>query len=280
VRPVATPSQVIAGYQGATAAIHQRVVAYVRAVWSNSPAFRDEDIDRIVSRIVPVVQAGQMQMAGLTNAYIGQMAVLSGVTWTPGVDPSVVDYRGVPADEVYRRPAVTTYSALSDGKPYVDAVAAGLARLVSIASSDLQQSKNRQASKSIAGSGFKYFRRRLSGTENCAFCVIASTQRYNKGGLLPLHPGCDCGCEPQTSASDPGQVIDPALLELTHAAIDKKLGLTDRGARELGIGKQSSSGQPLSDFTDLIITNNHGELGPVLGWRGQHFSGPDDLHDH
>lgn len=273
-----SPEQVLTGYQSATKQVRDRVVAYVTAVWANSPAFRDADIERIVSRIVPVVQAGQMHVAQLTNAYIGSMAVLAGVAWSPGVDrAAVVDYRGTPADVVYRRPAVQTYTALSKRSTYTDAVAEGLARLLSITATDIQQSKNRQASRAIGGSGFKFFRRQLTGSEDCALCVIASTQRYTRGNLMPIHPACDCDCVPDASGSDPGQVLDPGLLELTHAEIDKRLGLSDRGARDLGIGKTTSAGKPISDYTDLTVVNEHSELGPTLGWRSDKFTSAADI---
>lgn len=261
--------------------IRERVIAYGAAAWGQSRAFRDADIDRIMARVIPVVQAGQVQAAQVTNAYIGRLAVLAGVRWTSGIDrEAIVNYRGVPAEEVYRRPAVATYSALAKGAMYVDAVQVGAARLVGILATDLQQASNRQASAAIGGSGFSGFRRQLSGSENCAFCVIASTQRYLKGDLLPLHPACDCETMPLLSATDPGQVIDQRLLDSTHAAIDKQLGFTDRGARDLGVGKVSSKGKPISDYTDLIVVNQHSELGPILGWRGAKFTGVEDLHSH
>lgn len=275
-----SPDQVIVGYQSATESIRTRVLAYVAAVWANSPAYRDADIDRIVARIVPAVRAGQMQMAQLTDAYIGRISVLAGVTWSAGVDRSLVAYRGVPADVVYRRPAVRTYTALSKGETFTDAVAQGAALLQNLAATDMQQVKNRQASRSIEGSGYKYFRRRLTGRENCALCAIASTQRYLRGDLMPIHPACDCGVEPLESGRDPGQVLDPDLLEMTHAEIDKRLNRTpgfDRGARDLGLGKTTSKGEPISDYTDLIVTNQHGELGPTLSWRSDKFTSAADI---
>lgn len=270
------PEQIVSGYLAATRSIRDRVLKYTSTVWKTSPAFRDVDIDRIVARIVPVVQAGQMQVAQLTDAYIGRMSVLAGATWTSGFDKSLVDYRGVPAGEVYRRPAKTVYTKLSEGVPFDAALAAGTARLTSIVATDIQQVKNRQAQRSVGQSGFDAFRRVLTGSENCALCTIASTQRYHKNDLLPIHPGCDCGVEPYIG-SPSTQVIDPDLLELTHSEIDLKLSGTDRGARDLGLGKTSSSGQPLSDFTDLIVSREHGELGPTLVWRSDHFTGPEQI---
>lgn len=273
-----SPDQLVAGYQAATESVRARVLAYASSLWMGSPGFRDADVERLIARIVPVVQAGQVQVAQITDSYVARMALLSGVSSSVGVDAAAVTgYRGVAAEVVYRRPAVSVYTALSKGETFATASAYGLQRLTSLISTDVQQSKNRQATKAIAGSGFSGARRVLSGAENCAFCVIASTQRYRKTELMPLHPGCDCGVEPFISASDPGQVLDQKLLDQAHTLIDEKLNVRDSGARDLGNDKFSTKGQPISDFTDLIVTNEHGELGPTLGWRVDTFTGPAGL---
>jgi hypothetical protein len=121
---------------------------------------------------------------------------LSGVPYVSSVDRSVVAYRGVGAAEVYRRPAVTIYTALANGTAYNAALEEGTNRLLSIVSTDLQQARNRQASRSVQSSGFRFYRRVLSGKEDCDKCRIASTNRYRKADLMPIHPGCDCGVEP------------------------------------------------------------------------------------
>lgn len=260
------PDQLIAGYQSATAAIRGRVVEYARRLWTSSPGLRDADVDRIVAGLVPVVQAGQRQVAQLTDAYIARVAVSAGVDWTAGLDlDAIVNYRGVPAVEVYRRPAVTAYVALNRSVPYPEAVQIGLSRLMSITATDMQQAKNRAAASAMERSGFQFFRRVLSGSENCALCAIASTQRYRRGDLLPIHPGCDCGVAALLSETDPGQVIDSTTLELIHDEVERVTGSVDRGGRA-------------PDYRDLVVTNMHGELGPTLGWRGENFTGPADLN--
>lgn len=269
-------SDLFRAYERGSSDIRRRVLTYVMAVWDSSTSYRSEDIDRIVARIVPAVRAGQLQLAALTDAYIGQIAREAGVAWTASVAREVVDYRGVPAAEVYRRPAVEIYTALAGGAVFSEAQSRGSNRLQSIVSMDLQSARTRQAQRSVSGSGFGGFRRVLTGKEDCALCVIASTQRYRKGDLLPIHPGCDCGVEP--FEGDPEvQVIDSELLERTQADIEARLGGADRGARDLGLGKSSSSGKSLSDYTDLIITRQHGEYGPTLSWRSHDFTSEADI---
>ncbi len=276
--PTATLDQLTAAHQTATAQIRDRSLAYTAALWDASPAYRDADIDRLIAQLVPQVQASQLATATLTNAYIGQAAKLAGTTALATVDRgSILDFRGVPTADVYRRGAVTLYAALSNGSPFALAVGYGLDRMLEIVATNLQQAKARQAQRALEQSGFYGYRRVLTGLENCALCAIASTQRYSKPELMPMHPGCDCGIQPVREADGPGTVLDPDVLERTHALIDQKLGLSDRGARDLGIDKRSSAGKPLSDYTDLIITNQHSELGPVLGWRSDKFTSAADI---
>lgn len=262
--------ELIRAYETQSAEIRRRVLTYVMAVWDASTGYRAEDIDRIVAQIVPAVRAGQLQTAALTDAYIGQVAREAGVSWSPRVARDVVDYRGTPAGDVYRRPAVEVYSALASGASLTDAVGRGSRRLQSIVSMDMQSARTRQAQQSVGRSGFAGFRRVLSGKEDCALCVIASTQRYHKGELLPIHPGCDCGVEP-VNGGPAVQVIAPDLLERTHAEIEARLGGSDRGARDLGLGKN------LSDYTELIVAREHGEYGPTLSWRSHDFTSEADI---
>lgn len=261
---VATQSDaLLVGYQSAAQLIRSRVLKYVAAVWGGSPGFRDAEVDRIVSRILPVVQAGQIQLANLTDAYIGRTSVLAGVTWTPGVaTKELLAYRGVDPQVVYRRPSVTVYTALAGGKSYNDAVKQGSARMMSIIATDLQQAKNRQATASIGRSGFEWFRRVLTGRENCALCAIASTQRYTRGDLMPIHPGCVPG----------DSAVSPVPGGSTHLA-DFAWGEVEAVSRRLFEGELVEFVTASDD--KVRVTPNH----PVLtdkGWVPAHLLGVGD----
>lgn len=252
--------------------IRERLVDYTTATWNSLGSWRDADIQRFVDRILPRVLAGQKSVAGLTDAYLARVLGSSPVGT---IDTSAL--RGVDPSEVYQRPAVAMRTALSQGKSFTDALAAGAARLASLVVTDLQLANTHQASEVLGSSGAAGFRRTLTGNEDCALCVIASTQRYHRGNLLPMHPGCDCGVAPLKGGEPVPQVIDSALLNATHQQVAEFTGTSDAGARDLGNGKKTSSGKSVSDYTDLIITREHGELGPVLAWRGQTFTSAADL---
>lgn len=237
------------------------------AMWNGLPDYRDRSVDKFVRVAVPKVQAGQIAQARATAEYLGGAVARDEILSARKVDQAVE----------YRRPAVTVYTALAQGLSLTESVLSGGRRLAELAATDMQLARTVQARASLANSGFTYYRRVLSGSENCAMCSIASTQRYHKRDLMPIHPGCDCGVEAVNADFDPGQVIDSELLEQVHGTIAEELGVGERGARDLGLGKTDSGGRPLSDYTELLVTREHGEWGPTLSWRSDKFTGPGDV---
>lgn len=274
---MASQADVVRNYQAAASRVRNRVEAYARTAWRSLGSYRDADIDRLVELIVPQILAGQRQIAALNDTYLATLARSAPI----GVDLAAVTGAAVrggaePAD-VYRRPAVTVYTALASGVPVAEAIARGGRRLTSLVSTDMQLAARAQQQQTMTAGGFTYYERVLTGAEDCALCAIASTQRYLVGDLMPIHPGCDCDVAPIVADADPGRVINAERLEAVHDSIATEIGQRDRGARDLGLGKTDSAGNPLSDFTDLIVTREHGEYGPTLTWRADQFTGPGDL---
>jgi hypothetical protein len=123
--------------------------------------------------------------------------------------------------------------------------------------------KVRQAQQSLEKTETPFYRRVLRGPHSCAKCIIASTRRYRKSELLPIHPGCDCDVEPVTDPNAP-LVLDEKLLLATHEQVKKFAGFK--------FSNPSAKG-----YQDLLIVHDHGEMGPVLSWRDQKFTGPSKI---
>lgn len=246
-------------------------------------SWRDEDYERYLELLGPQLAGIKLQAANLQAAYYQQVAAANNESFTPVAarPQDLTDdvlRNGAATDEVYRRPFVESWTALATGELVRTAVERGASRASSIAETDVQLASRqaglnqRRANGNIVG-----YRRVLTGSENCALCAIASTQRYTRGQLKPIHPGCDCGEEPIYGDFDPGQVIDPELLDSVQEALWQQLGVDDPGARNAGLNKLTADGRPISDFTEIIVTREHGEYGPTLAWRDQAFTGPNDF---
>jgi hypothetical protein len=265
---------VITTYGDRAAAVRQRVLSYIQRVWGSLDSWRAADIDRFVNAVVPVVTGGQQQIAALTDAYLA--AVESAITGVPvrpvGVPAALVTdeaIRGVAAADVYRRAGPTVWSSLSRGDTLTWAVRQGLNRALSMGATDLQLARTHASHHILTRKNtVRGYRRVLTGSKSCGLCIVAATQRYHRSQLLPIHPGCSCGVVPIYGDTDPGQVIDPDTLEGVHQAIADRFGAASEGAR---------GGGGIPNYRDVLVTHDHGELGPVLAVRGQHFDGPNDI---
>lgn len=258
--PLAERDALIAAHLKLVGEVRQRITEYAQAYWDALGSWRDTDVQLFVDDLVPRVQAGQLTIANLTDAYLARM---TGAGLAGPID--VTDLRGVPDEQVFTRPAVEMRTQLAGGKTFTDAKKASDLRLKSLVGTAMQMAFTRQAHRSMGISNREAYRRVLNGSGDCALCVIASTQRYWKKKLLPIHPGCDCSVAPLAPGEAVSQVIDPDLLEAAHNQVETLTGIADRGGRA-------------PDYRKLIVTREHGEIGPLLTWDGQHFTGPEDLH--
>ncbi|MFM8155500.1 MAG: hypothetical protein ACKOAF_05425 [Actinomycetes bacterium] len=252
--------------QHARTLIRTRLAAYVKGSWEGLGSWRDADVNRWVAATAPRVAESQKLVANLTATYLGKRLSSTAVDT---IDTSAL--RGVDPTEVYRRPAKTLYRELSLGKSFGAALSASTARALDIAATDVQLAMTSQASASMQAGGVQFYQRVLVGPEDCALCMIASTQHYRTGDLMPIHPGCNCDVEPLDSSTGRFEamdgsyrVIDPVRLENTHNMVKNLVGSTDRGGRS-------------PDYRKLISVREHGEIGPTLTFRHQGFTGPEDL---
>lgn len=225
------------------AQVRQATVSTVQRSWLALDNYRDADIAAWVRQVTPVVQAGQVRTAALTDAYLAAYRQeATGIASRPvGVPTEVaIGARGVPTADVYARMGPEVWSQLAKDRALEFAVQQGLYRAVKVAQTDMQLAKIHSANYVMGAQDVTTYRRVVNG-ETCSLCISAAQRTYYISNLLPIHPGCDCGVVPVfRDAPDPqiNQNIEPA---------------DDRGETEV---------------------HQHGELGPVLTVRGQYFEGP------
>jgi hypothetical protein len=241
------------------------------AAWTSLRSWRSADVAPYQRKALPVLIAAQRQVASLTTTYLERLyrdiadeASRVTLDFDRVTGPAL---RGVDLADEYRRPFEQVWTALSNGEPFDVSLERGTNRLNSLVKTDLQLARTHTAREVTAQQpGVEYTIRVPIGEYNCALCLVAATQRYRKRELLPIHPGCDCLVKTVRSSFYPGQVIDEARLNAIHAAVEDALGpgAADRSARAV-------------DYRKLIVQHTHGEIGPVLGFKGQRFTGPTDI---
>lgn len=274
----APPQQIagqVAAYNQASTASRARIIAAVLAAWAALPQYRDLDMNRFLGIVLPMIAGAQRLQAGLTASYLarlvstmtGSPAALGALPWDQLTGAALRN--GTPPAEVYARPFVQVWTDLSRGQSLTEAVSHGQHRLADLIATDLQLARTHTARVVLSRDPRVVGYRRVPGAKACALCLIVSTQRYHTDRLMPVHPGCQCGIAPIVGTEDPGHVINAALLEQVHNAVREMYGRTNRAAGEI----------PGTDvaYRDLIIQHEHGEIGPIIGVRGQHFTGPADI---
>jgi hypothetical protein len=214
-------------------------------LWVGLDAYRDANVDRFVRLAVPKVRAGQIATARLTAQYLGgpvlSRDLIAGVR---PVDPAVE----------YRRPAVKVYTLLSQGVPLAESVRQSAALVGDLVATDLQLALRAQSRASLEAGGHTRYRRVLTGREDCDRCRLAAMNIYSTADLLPIHGHCDCTVEP---VEDALPSVDLSGLNLSAQRADEVAG---------GVSPES-----------LVAVREHGELGPVVVWASDQFTGPDDI---
>lgn len=286
------------------------VVALMWTRAALSGAFGPVDAIKFVANLLPVALGAQRTMAALTVAYYNRVLVPRSPVTVPFDAMVGQALRGKDPGEYYRRPFTEVRWRLSQGKTLEQAVDFGRRRIEAITATDLQlahtftarrwiEEANRRAeaqrelylqddlqrqrdtqlpgqdalltpdapppTELLAVRVVTGYRRVLSNRPNhCALCILASTQRYKRADLMPIHPQCSCTVLPvfDIEPRSDQRVLDPELAQQIHNTIR-----SDLGEKYVNANARDAAAQ----YRDIVVTNYHGEIGPVLGVRGQHF---------
>lgn len=218
--------------------LQQLAAAAAVTVWDALPHYDRPNIDQFLSTALPVLGGANLQSVALTEAYLARALDRQPL----GVDAHQVVAgirNGATAEEVYRRPFVTVWSALSRGAPFDEAVAAGRARAAAAAATDVQLAFRDtlraagEADRTIMGYA------RVANPGACDFCQRVDGGQFLKHDPMPLHPHCNCGAR---------------VVEYTR-------------------GRHFTP----TATPDTVAVHDHGELGPVLADPAQHFTSEHEL---
>jgi hypothetical protein len=220
------------------------------------PGADADEITQAAGAVGTIVGAAQRLMAQYTNAHLGKEQLGLATRDLPPVDPGYLQRTGISLAEEYRRPFVTASIKGPDQAYY---------RMANMTSVDIQLAKTKQAHRILKSANVEHYMRLTSG-EACELCEIASTQIYNSDDLMPIHTNCQCDVMPipndwaQSTIDDSNDVSDWDLGNDPDADPTQTQGATTP-----------------EELRDRTAVREHGEIGPTLTWKDQHFTGPNDL---
>lgn len=241
--------------------IEQQTVIAVRRAWVAADG-RDEAT--FVREAAAVEQAARSAMVAETDAFLAAYLTGSGATATVrGLDPAVYA-RPVDTEVLWRRPFVHMRTKLADGMEVPQALAFGRTIASTLASTNLQYAARGAARDWMEGDNRIVGYRRVLGSggasgENCGLCIVASTQRYRKGDLLPIHDNCTCSVAPVLGTEEPGRYGG------SWASVPGQVW-EDLDAFDGQYSVRNDLGRVRIDASELPrpAVFEHGELGPVI----------------
>lgn len=263
--------EVALSFSNLFAALRASIVQQLYAIWFGMGSYRGSDMDSWLDLSLPMISAAQETAVNATATYVSLQLEAMGASNSEVVIPpaefvtGAALRNGVPPEEVYSRPMKEVWTALSQGKDIAEAIRMGADRLRQLVETDIQLAHTHTARtifrdrRDVMG-----FRRVPTGLYTCALCLVASTQRYRKLDLMPIHPGCDCRVAPIISEDTIPRVVDKETLDRIHNAIAEQFGISARDARGI-------------DYRKILLVENHGEYGPTLTVAKHKFTGPSDL---
>ena len=229
------------------------------ADWYDRPAVLAQARD-----IASMSLLAQEAVAALMAEYVAQVTALlrgDGRIPVPGVSPPTVR-NGVNLTRVHMRPAEVFRQAYATTADEDLARERALDRAARLLFDDAMLAARDAQDEAMEALDVHRYRRELrpelSETGPCGLCVVAADRIYTVGDLLPIHGLCKCLTVGIVDGADVGDRLNRVDLERIYGAAGST---SDRAAMK----------------NVRVEVNEHGELGPVLTYRGQTFTGPDDL---
>ncbi len=216
------PSRLVDAHLTAQERLRALATRGVTNAWRRLPGIDEEHVPPFLTVVLPLVTAAQRQSILLTDAYLARALDRPPL----GVDATAVIAslrRDTTPDQVYRRPFVTVWTALSKGTPFEQAIAAGLVRAAATAAMDVQLAHRGalQAAQDLDPRIRGY--RRVADASACTYCSALDGAFVKNADAMALHNGCGCGLEPVDEEPDTSPLPDGVAVH-EHGELGPMLG--------------------------------------------------------
>ena len=218
------PSAVAEAQTIMQARIRDALVAAVSAAWLRLPGYDEEHVAGWLEQVVPMVLAAQSASANMTDAYLAHFLGRQPLGVSASAVTGAALRAGATPQQVYRRPFVNVWTALSKGQDFELAVRAGMARAGDLAATDVQLA-HRAALRSVQLKDQRIQAwSRVPDANACAFCRKIAGAKVHSADAMPLHPGCGCTLEPLTEPVPVATALPEGVAVNQHGELGPILG--------------------------------------------------------
>lgn len=171
----------IAGYRNRTSLV-------LTAAWDRLGTYTEDDIDRYARQTAPTLSGAKVAAVALSAAFFS-LAVRS--------RPVGVRAGDIPVEARIRDPFLTAWHAVSEGRSWVEASAAGRSMAEAVGFNFVQSTARRTGDVVAERSGEQVRWRRVPGGSSCSWCLTVAGQLYHSAESADFgHDRCDCDAVP------------------------------------------------------------------------------------
>lgn len=192
---VDTGAHFVRTYQAAMARVRQASTRHAQALWQQIPGIDERYVqgfaEQAVAATAPYRRVAVSLASGLTVNLLGDV---------PGGDLEGVADAADP--EVWRQPFISVWQALGSGRPYAEALLAGLLRAGTVGRDEVTAA-GRGTMRALSDDRITGWRRALT-VPACDWCTEVAGQVYHSAESADFgHDGCHCEPVPIIGADDP-----------------------------------------------------------------------------
>lgn len=232
---MANTAAVIQAHHRRLLAIQSAAGANIGAAWDRLANVDEHAAKQFTTAAASISKASVAATAALSHSMFDVLA-----PETDGKPAPVIIRNGLPPEDLYQRSIVRSRAMLAAGAVWAVAMAAGRARAVSTAQTDVILA-NRAAAQVQADvrpqvEGFS----RVLDPGACEYCAGLADETYSSANDVPLHPRCGCSVAPIIGGHDPAKSLNAHQADPSNA--------------------------------DQADVRQHGEMGAVITAAGDSFS--------
>jgi hypothetical protein len=243
--------------------IVEKLLKLLLGLWGDFTIARDPDqVTALAARSATLVFSATSRMRLQTRSYNASVMRELGQKLTLPSSINPYPRANVSPLAVYSRPAAQFIYELSQGATVDEATETAGGRLGDLVEQDVLLADRDESRRIYDENPVIVGYRRVIHPElakdgmSCGLCVVASNQWYGSGDLMPIHEHCHCLPMPIVKGDDPGHELNRDDLDKLYAAAGGTFGELLKEVR--------------------VSVDEHGELGPVLVRKGDHFRTPEE----